>query len=128
MYLKKRLVTKIKKCYNKIMGTYNIKTIKEKKRIIEYCQKHGKRAAAQKFDVAYVSLLRWLSRVKKGGAPLEELLARKPKRHTVKEEAVALVRKLHAQDPSLSLAELKRRVSHIQDISRTTIWHAITGR
>ncbi len=110
------------------MGTYNIRTIEEKKKIIKYCQKHGKKETSRKLGVSYVSLSRWLSRVEKGEAPLEELLARKPKRHTVKKEAVALVQKLHAKDPSLSLAELKKRVSHIQDISRTTIWHAITGR
>lgn len=110
------------------MGTYNIRTVKEKKNIVEYCQKHGRRVTARKFDVSYVSLSRWLRLVEKGGAPIEKLLARKPKRHTVKEEAVVFVKKLHAKDPSLSLAELKRRVAHIQDISRTTIWHAITGR
>ena len=107
---------------------YKIRTIKEKKKMIEYCQKHGKKATSRKFDVSYVSLSRWVSRVEKGGAPIEQLLARKPKRHTVKEEAVALVKKLYAKDSSLSLAELKKRVSHIQDISRTTIWHIIRGR
>ena len=110
------------------MGTYNIRTVAEKKKIIQYCQKHGKRETARKMDVSYVSLSRWLSQVEKGGASLEELLARKPKRHTVKKEAVAFVKKLYAKDPTLSLAELKERVSHIQNISRTTIWHAITGR
>lgn len=110
------------------MGTYNIRTIKEKKKIVEYCQKHGKRAACRKFNVHYVSLVEWLKRVAKGGASLEELLARKPKRHTVKDEAVALVKKLYAKDPTLSLAELKKRVSHIQNISKTTIWHATRGR
>ena len=110
------------------MGTYNIRTVKEKKAIVEYCQKHGKKATFQKFDVPYVTLSKWLSLAEKGGAPLEELLARKPKRHTVKEEAVILVKKLYAKDPTLSLAELKRRVSHIQNISRTTIWHVTRGR
>lgn len=110
------------------MGTYNIKTVKEKKAIVEYCQKHSKKEASRKFGVAYVSISRWVSLGEKGGAPLEQLLARKPKRHTVKEEAVVLVKKLHAKDPTLSLSELKKRVSHIQNISRSTIWHAITGR
>ena len=110
------------------MGTYNIRTVKEKKQIIEYCQKHSKNEAIQKFNVSYISISRWLKRVKKGGAPLEQLLARKPKRHTVKEEAVLFVQKLHAKDPTISLRELRRRVSHIQDISLTTVWHAVTGR
>lgn len=110
------------------MGTYKIRTIKEKKKIVEYYQKHGKKATLRKFDVSYVSLVGWLRRVGKGGAPLEELLARKPKRHTVKEEAVILVKKLYAKDPTLSLATLKERVKHIQNISKTTIWHATRGR
>ena len=110
------------------MAKYNIRTIKEKKNMIEYCQKHGRTATCRKFGVSYVSLAEWLNRAKRGGAPLEELLARKPKRHTVKDEAVVLVKKLYAKDPTLSLATLKKRVSHIQNISKTTIWHATRGR
>ena len=110
------------------MGIYHIKTVQEKKAIIEYSQKHSKKDTCRKFNVSYISLLRWLKSASKGGAPLEELLARKPKRHTVKEEAVAFVKQLHAKNPTMPLSELKRRVSHIQKISVTTIWHAIKGR
>ena len=110
------------------MGTYNIRTITEKKSILEYYHKHGKKATLRKFDVSYASLSQWLKLVAKGGGPVEKLLARKPKRHTVKDEAVVFVKKLHAKEPALSLSQLKKRVSHIQDISKTTIWHAITGR
>lgn len=110
------------------MGTYHIKTIKEKKAIVEYSKTHSKKDTCRKFKVSYISLLRWLKCVKKGGAPVEQLLARKPKRHTVKEEAIVFVKKLHKQDPTLRLSDLKERVKHIQDISMTTIWHAITGR
>lgn len=110
------------------MGNYHIRTIKEKKAIVEYSKTHSKKDTCRKFKVSYICLLRWRKRAQKGGAPLEELLARKPKRHTVKEEAIALVKKLHEQDPSLRLVDLKEKVKHIQDISVTTIWHAITGR
>lgn len=116
------------------MGTHHIrtyhiiKTVKEKKAIVEYCQKHSKAAASRKYNVSYGSILRWVKMASKGGAPVEELLARKPKRHTVKDEAIVFVKKLHAKHPTMPLSELKERVSHIQKISRTTIWHAITGR
>ena len=110
------------------MAKYHIRTIKEKKAMIEYSKNHSKKDTCRKFKVSYISLLRWIKSPKRGGAPIEELLARKPKRHTVKEEAIVLVKKLHAQDPSLRLVDLKEKVKHIQDISMTTIWHAITGR
>lgn len=109
------------------MGKYNIRTIKEKKDIIECYQKHGWDITNQKYAVSRSSLSEWLRRSKKE-ASIEKALARKPKRHTVREETVALVKKLHAQDPTLSPSQLKKRVSHVQHISRTTIWHIIKGR
>ena len=112
------------------MGHYIIRTIQEKKRIIKYYQKHGKEATLKKYYVHWVSLLEWLKLIEKGdgSASWDELLARKPKRHTVKEEAIVLVKKLYAEDPTLSLRDLKEKVKHIQNISRTTIWHATRGR
>lgn len=117
-----------KKQYKIHLTHYRIKTIKEKIAILDYAAKHGFTNACRKYNVPSSSLLVWRKLAQKGNAPVEVLLARKPKRHTVKEEAVALVKKLYKEDPTLSVAKIKAKVKHVQNISLTTIWHITRGR
>ena len=79
------------------MAKYRTYTVREKVQIYTHYQKHGRGATLRKYKVPYSTLVAWRQRVKKGGAPLSALLARSPKRHTVCDEVVALVKKLHAE-------------------------------
>ena len=110
------------------MKKYRTYTVQEKVTIYTYRQKHGWKETAKKYKVPLSTFVAWQRKVKKGGAPLASLLARKPKRHTVCEEVVAAVKKLHAKHPELSLETLRKNVSHIQHISRTTVWKVVSGK
>ena len=109
------------------MATYRTYTVQEKIKMYTHYKKHGKAATVRKYNVSYATLTWWLRRAEKGGAPLSVLLARKPKRHTVCNEVVDLVKKLHAKHPELSLEELRQKVKHVQHISRTTVWKVVSG-
>ena len=109
------------------MGKYQTYTLQQKVKIYTHYQKYGWKDTNKKYQVPLSTFVAWKRKVKKGGAPLASLLARSPKRHTVKEEAVTAVKKLHAQHPDFSLETLRKKVGHIQRISRTTVWKVVSG-
>ena len=115
-------------CYTNYMKHYRTYTVQEKVTIYTYYQEHGWKDTAKKHKVPLSTFVAWQRKVNKGGAPLATLLQRKPKRHTVCEKVVAAVKKLHAQHPEFSLETLRKRVSHIQPISRTTVWKVVSGK
>lgn len=117
-----------KKCYNSTMRKHQTYTIKEKVAVYRHYQKHGWAATAKKYAVPYPTFVFWKQKVKQGKGSLAQSLARKPKRHTVREETVALVKKLHKLHPELSLEVIRKQASQTQRISRTTVWHIVTGR
>ena len=110
------------------MARYRTYTVQEKVKIYTYYQKHGWKDTAKKYKVPFSTFVAWQHKVNKGGAPLSTLLDRKPKKHTVHEEVVNAVKKLHAKHPEFSLEALRKNVSHIQRISRTTVWKIVNGK
>ncbi len=110
------------------MAKYRTYTVQEKVKIYTHFQKHGWKDTAQKYKVPLSTFVAWQHKVNKGGAPLATLLERKLKKHTVCEEVVNAVKKLHAKHPEFSLETLRKNVSHIQRISRTTVWKVVNGK
>ena len=110
------------------MAKYKIRTVQEKEEIFKYYQAHSWKETAKKYRLSYATFVVWKRLVRNSKEPLSVALARKPKRHTVRESTVALVKKLHQQDPTLSLEQIRKLASRKQKISRTTVWHIVRGR
>lgn len=107
------------------MSRYNIKTLKEKQAIMDCLLKHGWKETLKKYDVPRATLVHWKERVQSGNKVDLALLQRKVKRRTIRPETAALVKKLHAENPSYSLDQIREKVLKTQKISRTKIWHIL---
>ena len=110
------------------MATYNIKTLKEKIEIMKFLDHHTWKETMQKYDLPRATLVHWRKLMAAGGKNGKHPLERKDKRHTIREETVAVVKKIHKEHPTWSLSQIKKKASKTQSISRTTIWHILTGR
>ena len=108
------------------MSKYAIKTLSEKEAIMEYYNQNGWQATEKKYHVSRGTFAHWLARVKHAGKSESHPLAR---RYLIRPETVAFVKQLYKKNPGMSLAQIREETcSKRQKISRTTIWHIITGR
>ena len=107
---------------------YIILTVKEKLDVLAFQKKHGWKATDEKYGIPRTSIIHWRNKLKKGSVNGKHPLERKDKRHTIRQETEDLVKKIHQKYPHLSLAQIRERVLPTQKISRTKIWHVITGR
>lgn len=107
---------------------YIILTVKEKLAILAFQKKNGWKATDEKYGIPRGSIIHWRNQMKKGSVNGKHPLERKDKRHTIRQETEDLVKKIHKEKPHLSLAQIRELVLPTQKISRTKIWHVITGR
>lgn len=104
---------------------YKIRTIEEKKEILNYYREHGSGKTAAKYNLAVSSLQHWKKRVESGGYNPDNPLERKIKKRNIFPETVAFVRQLRKQYPDYSVARLQQLAMKKQKISMTTIWHIL---
>ena len=107
------------------MAKYTILTIEQKKRIVHFAQKHGMMQASKHYHLPYSTVYVWTMRVKKAKKADKNPLAR---RYLINEEKRAFIRKLHANYPEATLAQIKELAAPKFSISKTKIWHILTGR
>lgn len=107
---------------------YKIRTIKEKVQIVNYYQKQGYRATIKKFGAKQATVVYWIKKLAQGSVNGKHPLARKDKRHTIREDTVAVVKKIHREQPHLTLRQIREIACKTQRISCTTVWHIIKGR
>ena len=107
---------------------YIILTVKQKLEVLAFQKKNGWKATDKKYGIPRTSIIHWRTKMKKGSVNGKHPLERKDKRHTIRQETEDLVKKIHKKYPHLSLAQIRERVLPTQKISRTKIWHVITGR
>lgn len=108
------------------MAKYNIRTIKEKEAIWKYYQKHGWKALSAKYpSLSRSTLSNWKSRITSAKPSDVHPLAR---RYHIGPEIRALLKQLYKENPGISLQQLQEKAAHKQLVSKTAIWHIVTGR
>ncbi|MBR3632317.1 MAG: hypothetical protein IKN49_04605 [Elusimicrobiaceae bacterium] len=107
------------------MAKYNIRTLKEKEAIWKFYQKHGWKSLCEKYSISRSTLSNWKLRITSAKPSDEHPLAR---RYHVGPEIRALFKQLYKDNPGISLQELQEKAAHKQLVSKTAIWHIVTGR
>ncbi|WP_428075483.1 hypothetical protein [Candidatus Avelusimicrobium luingense] len=108
------------------MSKYTIRTTSEKEEIMKYYRDHGWKAVDEKYHVSRGSFAHWLARIKNAKKTDAHPLAR---RYLIRPETVEFVKQVHKKNPGISLAGIvEQTTKKRQKISRTTVWHIITGR
>ena len=110
-----------------LMAHYKILSLKEKVRVLKYLETHSWADTCRQYDIPRASIMYWKKRMAAGSANGKHPLERKDKRHTIRQETEDLVKKIHKEQPHLSLAQIRKLVWPTQHIARTKIWHIITG-
>lgn len=107
------------------MSKYNIRTTKEKEAVWEYFQKHGWKKANEKYGVSRSLMSVWGLRIKNADPSDPHPLAR---RYLVGPDKVAYIKQLRQEYPTLSLEKLREKALSKYKISKTSIWHILSGR
>ena len=102
------------------MGKYNIKTVPEKKAILDCWMKHGWKATFEKYSISRGSAGHWKKRLQEDGT-----LERRPKTHIIRQDTVEYVKQLRKKYPDYTVDKLRDAACKKQKISRTTVWHII---
>ena len=111
------------------MSKYSIYTVKEKEEIIKFYQANNWKETAKRWKFSRSTLVHWLKRIQVGKKVDMGKLVRKIKKRTIRPETVAFVKALHAKKPNLSLEQIRKEtIAKKQKISKTTVWHILTGR
>ncbi len=106
------------------MAKYNIRTIAEKEAIWKYYQKHGWKKMNEKYGVSRSLIAVWKGRIETA-VPGQNPLAR---RYLVGPDKIAYVKQMRKENPTLSLEQLRQKILPKFKISKTSIWHILTGR
>ncbi|MBR4355865.1 MAG: hypothetical protein IKP96_04800 [Elusimicrobiaceae bacterium] len=106
---------------------YKIRTLSEKEAICKYYEKNGWKATFEKYAISRQTLVHWRRRIKEAKPSVAHPLSRKIQTRSARPEIIALVKKLHKEDPSLSLEQIRLKVCKKQNISRTVVWHIVQG-
>jgi len=107
------------------MAKYNIRTVKEKEAIWKYYQKHGWKKMHEKYGVSRSLMYVWKDRIENAKSTDKHPLAR---RYLVGPDKVAYVKQMSKENPTLSLEQLRQKILPKFKISKTSIWHILTGR
>lgn len=107
------------------MAKYKIRTLEEKEAIWKYYQKHGFKKMHEKYGVSRSLITVWKERVENATAEDKRPLAR---RYMIGPEKIAYIKQLRKDNPTLSLDQLKEKALPKYKISKTSIWHILTGR
>ncbi len=107
------------------MTKYNIRTLEEKEAIWKYYQKHGWKKMNEKYGVSRSLMAVWKSRVVNATSSDKHPLAR---HYLVGPDKIAYVKQMHKENPTLSLEQLRQKILPKFKISKTSIWHILTGR
>ncbi len=107
------------------MAKYNIRTLEEKEAIWAFYQKHGFKKMYEKYGVSRSLMSVWRERIETADASNKHPLAR---RYLVGPSKIAYVKQMRKENPSLSLEQLRQKILPKFKISKTSIWHILTGR
>ncbi len=107
------------------MAKYKILTLEQKEEVIRFAEKHNIMQAAKHYHLPYGTVHLWSMRVRKAKKTDKHPLAR---RYLINEEKRAFIQALHAKYPNATLAQIKEMAAPKFSISRTKIWHLLTGR
>ena len=107
------------------MAKYNIRTVKEKEAIWKYYQKHGYKKTHEKYNISRSLLTVWRERIESASPSDKSPLAR---HYLVGPDKIAYVKQMSKENPTISLEQLRQKILPKFKISKTSIWHILTGR